>query len=101
VTQKVIHLNLHSLNNLFHEWAHICQNIDNEQNVKTNIKTFLWFEKKTFYYLFELPKKKIIYVIFLLVNNIVNIVTLLICLQQLLVQNNKFVDETPKLVKLW
>jgi hypothetical protein len=37
----------------------------------------------------------------MVVNNIVNIVTLLICLQQLFMQKNRFVDETPNLVKLW
>jgi hypothetical protein len=37
----------------------------------------------------------------MLVNNILNIVTLLICLEQLLVQKNRLVDETPKLIKFW
>jgi hypothetical protein len=45
----MIHPNLHSLNNLFHEWAHKCKNIGNEQNVKKEIKTILWFNNKVFY----------------------------------------------------
>ncbi len=52
MTQKMIHTNLHSLNNLFHEWAHICKNIDNEQNVEKAIKIFLWFNNKVFLLIF-------------------------------------------------